>query len=77
MRNEYYWKNKSNLNITDARKKFNNWMNKIYTFQSYEFKYNNSKIIVEELLEIENNELYYYKVFCFNCKSNSIGFFSN
>ncbi len=52
-------------------------MNKIFTFQSYEFKYsnNNSKIIVEEFLENENNELYYYKVFCFNCKSNSIGFF--
>ena len=77
MWNGYHCKNRSNHNITDARKQFNNWMNKNFAFQSYEFQYLNikPKIIAEEFLENENNELYYYKVFCFNCKSNSIGFF--
>lgn len=43
-------KNKSNLNISDARKEFNNWMNKNFAFHTYEFQYLNikPKIIAEE-----------------------------
>ena len=72
-------KNKTILNIPEARKKFNLWMKQNYAFFSYEFQYLNikPKIIAEEYLENENNELYDYKVFCFNGKVNSIGFFSN
>ncbi len=31
--------------------------------------------MIEEFIENEKNELFYYKVFCFKCKANSIGFF--
>ena len=44
----------------------------------YEFQYLNIKLksIAEKYLEKKNNDLYNYKVFCFEGRVESIGFFS-
>ena len=72
-------KDKSKLNIKNARKKINKWMKTDYCFKSgFEFQYLNikRKIIAEEYLENNKNELYDYKVFCFDGKVDTIAFFS-
>ena len=73
--------NKSLLNLTKTRNTINKWMAKNFAFQNgFEFHYLNikPKIIAEEYLE-KNDEhgLYDYRVYCFNGKANSIGFFSD
>ena len=70
--------NKSNLNISEARKKINEWMKINYASRGYEFQYLNikRKIIAEEYLENNNNDLYDYKIFCFDGKAKFIGFYS-
>lgn len=72
-------KDKSKFNIEEARKKFNNWMKLNFAFRvGLELQYMNikPKIIAEKYLENGNEDLYDYKVFCFNGKAESIMFLS-
>lgn len=72
-------KDKTKFDINDARKKFNIWMNTNFAFRAgLELQYMNisPKIIAEEYMENGNNDLYDYKVFCFNGKAESIMFLS-
>lgn len=64
-------KDKSKLNIDEARKKINRCLNKNYYYIHREWPYKNVKprIIIENLLEDENNEdLIDYKFMCFKGK---------
>lgn len=70
---------KSKFDIDDARKKFNTWMKTNFAFKAgLELQYMNIQpvIIAEEYLENNNDDLYDYKVFCFNGKAESIMFLS-
>ena len=72
-------KDKKSLDIQETKKKFNKWMNTNYAFiNGFELQYMNirPKIIAEAYLENGNNDLYDYKVFCFNGKAESIVFIS-
>ena len=72
-------KDKSKFDIEDARKKFNTWMSTNFAFKfGLELQYLNiaPKIIAEQYLENGANDLYDYKVFCFNGKAESIMFLS-
>lgn len=72
-------RDKSKFDIEDARKKFAVWMNMNFAFKfGLELQYLNipPKIIAEEYMENGNNDLYDYKVFCFNGKADSIMFLS-
>lgn len=72
-------KDKNKFDINDARKKFDNWMKMNFAFKfGLELHYMNipPKIIAEEYLENDNNDLYDYKVFCFNGKAESIMYLS-
>lgn len=60
-------------------KKFNKWMSLNFTFMAgLELHYMNipPKIIAEEYLVNKGDDLYDYKVFCFNGKAESIMFLS-
>lgn len=68
----YIVKDKSKLDINDARNKFDGWMSKNFAFGfGFEMQYLNvpPKIIAEEYLE-EFDQVYDYKFVCFNgeCK---------
>ncbi|KAG4097275.1 TupA-like ATPgrasp-domain-containing protein [Neocallimastix lanati (nom. inval.)] len=68
-------KNKSELNIEEARKKMNEWLKINFAFKyGFEFQYLNikPKIIAEKYIENINGDVYDYKVFCFNGKAESI-----
>ena len=72
-------KDKLKFDIEDARSKFSEWMKTNFAFKwGLELQYLNipPKIIAEEYLENGNNDLYDYKVFCFNGKAESIMFLS-
>ena len=72
-------KDKSKFNFEEAKKKFDTWMNLNFAFRvGLELQYMNipPKIIAEEYMENGNNDLYDYKVFCFNGKAESIMFLS-
>lgn len=72
-------KDKKDFDIDDARKKFNVWMQMNFAFEfGLELHYMNiqPKIIAEEYLENGNNDLYDYKVFCFNGKAKNIMYLS-
>ncbi|MDY6993883.1 MAG: ATP-grasp fold amidoligase family protein [Pseudomonadota bacterium] len=63
----------------DAREKFNKWMNTNFAFHfGLELQYLNiqPKIIAEEYIENRDQDLYDYKVFCFDGKANSVMFLS-
>ena len=67
--------NKNKINISDAKKKINNWMKINYAYyQGLELQYKNikRKIIAEEYIENENNNLIDYKLWCFNGKVDTI-----
>lgn len=72
-------KDKSKFDKTEAKKKFDEWLqiNFAYKF-GLELQYKNikPKIIAESYMENNNNDLYDYKVFCFNGKAESIMFLS-
>ena len=73
-------KDKSIFDIEEARKKFDIWMHTNFAFRvGFELHYMNipPKIIAEQYLENNNNDLYDYKVFCFNGKAESIMFLSD
>lgn len=70
-------KDKHNFDKADAKRKFDAWMNTNFAFVSgFELHYYNiePKIIAEQYLENGNDDLYDYKVFCFDGKANSIFF---
>lgn len=71
-------KNKSKLDIKKARKKINKALKLNYYYVTREWPYKNIKprIIVEEFLENENNDLNDYKVMCFNGKPYMIQYHS-
>lgn len=68
-------KDKSQLDLTDAREKFNTWMGLNYAFcNGLELHYMNirPRIIAEEYLENDHNDLNDYKVFCFDGKARHV-----
>ncbi|KAG4097204.1 TupA-like ATPgrasp-domain-containing protein [Neocallimastix lanati (nom. inval.)] len=67
-------KNKSTLNIEEAKKKINKWMKTNFAFNGFQFQYLEikPKIIAEKYIENINGDVYDYKVFCFNGKAESI-----
>ena len=70
-------KDKATFDIDDAKAKFDVWMSKNYAFHNLELHYKNikPKIIAEQFLENENDDLYDYKLFCFNGKTKYIAFY--
>ena len=71
-------KNKLNFNREDAKLKIDNWLNTDFSNFGFELQYSNipPKIIAEKLLENTNNDLYDYKVWCFNGKAHYVQFLS-
>ena len=73
------FENKEELNIDDAKTKFDVWLKTNYAIRNgLELQYADipPKIIAEQYLENGDNDLYDYKVFCFNGKANSIMYLS-
>ena len=73
-------KDKATFDKEEARKKFDVWMHTNFAFRAgLELQYLNipPKIIAEEYLKNNNDDLYDYKVFCFNGKAESIMFLSD
>lgn len=72
-------KDKTDFDKADAKRKFDAWMNTNFAFVSgFELHYYNiePKIIAEQYLENGNDDLYDYKVFCFDGKVESVMFLS-
>ena len=70
-------KDKSNFDINEARGKINSWMREDFAFKGgFEMHYSDipHKIIAEKYIENSNNDLYDYKVWCFNGKAHYIQF---
>ncbi len=73
-------KDKSTFDKEEARKKFDVWMHTNFAFKwGLELHYMNipPKIIAEEYLENNDDDLYDYKVFCFDGKAESVMFLSD
>lgn len=71
----YIVKDKSKMNIEDARKKFNKWMKRNYAQNGgLELHYKDilPKIVAEAYIEDSNKELNDYKIMCFNGKPQYI-----
>lgn len=72
-------KDKTNFDICEARKKINSWMGEDFAFKGgFEMHYSDipRKIIAEKYIENSNNDLYDYKVWCFNGKAQYVQFLS-
>lgn len=74
-------KDKSELNLDDARQKITSWMNENFAFKALELHYDKipHKIIAEEFIENKSSpdgDLYDYKFWCFNGKVKYIQFLS-
>ncbi len=72
-------KDKSKLNIKNARKKINNWMNEDFAYKyGLELHYSpiQRKIIAEKYIENGEGDLYDYKFWCFDGKVQYIQFLS-
>lgn len=70
---------KSKLDIDDARKKINTWMNEDFAYRGgLELHYHDieHKIIAEKYIENSGNDLYDYKFWCFNGEVKYIQFLS-
>ncbi|MCL2013913.1 MAG: glycosyltransferase [Oscillospiraceae bacterium] len=72
-------KEKGTIDHTDAKSKFDQWMNTNYAFFSLELHYNDirPKIIAEEYLENADGGIYDYKIWCFDGKAEYIQFLSD
>lgn len=65
-------KDKNKFDRKEAKNKFDKWMNTNFAFvNGFELHYKNikPKIIAEKYIENNENDLYDYKVFCFNGKA--------
>ena len=75
-RAKYNSKDKSKLNIEETKNKLNGWLKPFsnHYYYSYEWQYKDiePKIICEKYIEQMDGNLYDYRVFCFNGKSNFI-----
>lgn len=72
-------KDKSQLDIKVARKKINKWLQEDFAFKNgFEMQYSAipRKIIAEKYIENFDNDLYDYKVWCFNGNAHYIQFLS-
>lgn len=72
-------KDKSKFDIQKAKKKFDEWMSKDFGLcNGFELHYCliDRKIIAEEYIENENNDLHDYKVWCFNGEAKYIQYLS-
>ncbi|MBR1825780.1 MAG: glycosyltransferase [Alphaproteobacteria bacterium] len=72
-------KDKSQLDLTDVKAKLDKWMNENYAFHAFELHYRDiqPKIIIEKYIEnAGTNDLYDYKLWCFNGKVYYIQFLS-
>lgn len=71
-------KDKQNFDKEKASKQINEWMNINYAYLGFELHYSDipRKIIAEEFIQNAENELYDYKVWCFNGKAHYIQFLS-
>ncbi|MBQ3134487.1 MAG: hypothetical protein IJB75_01575 [Oscillospiraceae bacterium] len=69
-------KDKATFDVASARKSFDQWFQRNYAFWGFELQYLNipPRIVAEEYLENDNNDLYDYKVFCFGGKAESVMF---
>lgn len=68
-------KDKSQLDLEDARRKFQTWMKLNFAYRNgLELHYMNirPRIIAEEYLENDHDDLHDYKVFCFGGKAHHI-----
>jgi len=74
----YIVNDKSNLDISDVKYRLSEWLGIDYSKCSFEMQYQNikKKIIAEEYLENENDDLYDYKFWCYNGKVEFIMFLS-
>lgn len=71
---------KTQVNQEECRKKLNAWLHEDFAFKNgFELQYSKIPkcIIAEEYIENNNEDLYDYKVFCFNGKAKYIMFLSN
>lgn len=76
----YIVSDKNRFNKEEARTKFEWWMREEFAFRNgLELHYQliKRKIIAEKYIQNAGNDLYDYKVFCFNGKAESIMFLSN
>jgi lipopolysaccharide biosynthesis glycosyltransferase len=68
---------KNDFDIVESKKKFDSWLNTNFAFKAgFEMHYQNikPKIIAEQFIQNEDNDLYDYKVWCFNGKPEYIMF---
>ena len=68
-------KDKNLINKTELKKKVNRWLNSTYAFNcGFEMHYQNiiPRIIIEEFIETIDDDLYDYKIMCFNGKPEFI-----
>lgn len=72
-------KNKEVFDIDTAKLKFKRWLSTNFAFNSLEIHYKNIKpmILAEEYLENYDDDLYDYKVWCFNGKAEYIMFLAD
>lgn len=75
----YIVKDKAEMNRSDARFKFRKWMKINYAYRwglEPQYKGIKPRIIAEEYLENETDDLYDYKIWCFNGEPKYIQFLS-
>lgn len=73
-------KDKDKENIEEIKKKLTTWLHERFAYRyGFEMQYERIKpcILAEEYLENKDEDLYDYKVFCFNGKAKYIMFLSN
>lgn len=71
-------KNKNELDISDAKKKFEEWMRFNFATRGLQLQYSDiiPKIIAEQYLDSVNNKRNDYKVYCFGGKANCVQYLS-
>ncbi len=71
-------KDKSQLDMADAKQKFDDWMSRNFAWAGLELQYRDivPKIIAEEYLENIDGDLFDYKFWCFNGKVEFVMFLS-